>query len=153
MNSLQLVGQLLARHVASRDQLPPLLQCLLPRHDNLPQPCSLEQASRNRKQPLRAPRRRCHDHDLLVRRLHRSRHLPQQPCLLRKRLQRRQGFCRIRCFQLVCLTSTHLSHKDEFTNVTFRLLFAISTAWAGMYTFRRRRPAPKEMEPPMSQGA
>ncbi|QDS77002.1 hypothetical protein FKW77_006081 [Venturia effusa] len=33
------------------------------------------------------------------------------------------------------------------------LLFAISTAWAGIYTFRRRSPAPKQMEPPMSQGA
>ncbi|KAE9970946.1 hypothetical protein BLS_004106 [Venturia inaequalis] len=33
------------------------------------------------------------------------------------------------------------------------LLFAISTAWAGMYTFRRRGAAPKGMEPSMSQGA
>ncbi|KAF2417670.1 hypothetical protein EJ08DRAFT_666392 [Tothia fuscella] len=33
------------------------------------------------------------------------------------------------------------------------LLFAASTAWAGLYTFRARRPAPKTVEPPMMQNA
>jgi len=33
------------------------------------------------------------------------------------------------------------------------LLFAISTGWAGVYTFRRRLPAPKQFDQPMSQGA
>jgi len=33
------------------------------------------------------------------------------------------------------------------------LLFAASTAWAGLYAFRARRPMPKSVEPPMSQGA
>lgn len=118
LNSLQLVGQLLARHVAHWDQFPPLFQCLLPRHDNLPQPCRAKQTPCDREQPLRPPCRRCHDHDLLVRKFHRSCRLPQQPCLLRKRLQCCQGIRRIRCLQLVrTLHSSQLTQRHVLTPI------------------------------------